>query len=249
MLTALKRLAAKNLEALSRNEYPGRGIIVGMDSTSEHMLEIYFVMGRSENSRNRILVDDGNGTIRTQAADTSKVEDPSLIIYTAMAQRKGLHVVSNGHQTLDYLERYNEVNGSYQVQQDWVYEPDEPNHTPRITAVTSYIRKRPLIEMSVIKRAQRGTGCERQIFRYDYPMAGFGHCITTYKGNGDPLPSFEGTPLLLPLASSHELLAHNFWNALNPEYRVALALKARNIETWKTEEPVIINALTLAAKA
>ena len=70
---------------LESNPYPGRGIVLGRSADNRFAVAAYFIMGRSENSRNRIFVPTEDG-IRTQAHDPSKMTDPSLIIYHPVRQ-------------------------------------------------------------------------------------------------------------------------------------------------------------------
>ena len=62
-------------QELKNNAYPGRGIVIGKSPNGKYAVTAYFIMGRSENSRNRVFVNDGEG-IRTQAFDPSKLSDP-----------------------------------------------------------------------------------------------------------------------------------------------------------------------------
>jgi len=234
----LKAQAERNLLALKENPYPGRGIIVGMDETGKFLVQIYWIMGRSENSRNRIFVEK-KGEVKTSPADPTKVKDPSLIIYTAMDQIyynsgtfdennmlvDNVFAVSNGHQTTDAL--CVDLKPSLTK---WQYEPDAPNFTPRITARFKTFYNYPTVtEMSILRKSPVSDTCERLLFKM--PLTpGFGHCITTYTGDGNPLPSFEGDPYVLPLTGSMEKIADSIWNSLNEENRISLAIKFINPE-------------------
>ena len=61
-----KNLAMENIKALSQNPYPGRGIILGRTPDGDPV-QIYWIMGRSESSRDRILqpVTGKGGWLRT----------------------------------------------------------------------------------------------------------------------------------------------------------------------------------------
>lgn len=220
--------ATQNFEALQANPYPGRGIVAGLDASGAALVQVYWIMGRSANSRNRVFEAEG-GTLRTAAADPAKVADPSLIIYNAMRELKGLYVVTNGDQTDTVVQGLLAGASFAQALNTRLYEPDRPNYTPRISALCSLREGAPLAEISLLKRSAFGMGCDRQLFHYEAFEAGYGFCVTTYAGDGDPLPSFQGEPLLMPLTGSAEQIADAYWAALNAENRVALAVKTIDI--------------------
>jgi hypothetical protein len=229
-----KNQAQENLLKLKENPYPGRGIIVGMDETGKYLIQVYWIMGRSENSRNRVFVlddDDTNGTLRTAAADPAKVKDPSLIIYTAMSETLMKYAVSNGHQTMDALSE----KGLNESMKSWQYEPDKPNFTPRITAlVQPRVWSPQTAEISILKKSQFSDLCQRNLYVVPISTPGLGYCITTYSGDGNPLPAFEGDPYLLPLPGDIYNVAQTIWDVLNEENRVSLAVKFIGIETRET---------------
>jgi hypothetical protein len=183
-------------------------------------------MGRSENSRNRIFVATG-GDLRTAPADASKVKDPSLIIYRAMAEAKsgGFFVVSDGDQTDTVISGDRKNMLFEQGMRCRGYKPDAPNFTPRITAVFSKRLISPVAEILVLKKSKFGKGCDRLLYRHDSFYPGFGFCVTTYSGDGNPLPSFCGEPYLLPLPGTIKDVADDMWEALNEANRVSLAVK------------------------
>jgi len=219
----LKFQAKNNLLALKQNPYPGRGIIVGMDETGKYLIQVYWIMGRSENSRNRVFVIEKNGVLKTSPFDPTKVKDPSLIIYTAMAQAHKHYAVSNGHQTLDALSIQEGLDSSLEM---WRYEPDSPNYTPRISALLELRISGPQIaELSLLKKSPFSDECDRYLYKLAISQPGLGYCITTYNGDGDPLPSFTGDPYLLPLAGGIEDIAQTFWDSLNKDNKVSLAVK------------------------
>jgi IMP cyclohydrolase len=191
----------KLTDILRNNTYPGRGIVVGKDTV------YYFIMGRSENSRNRIfeLTDDG---IRTSAFDESKVEDPSLIIYHPVRTMGGALVVTNGDQTDTIVEK-GCFRGALMTRQ---YEPDAPNNTPRISAI---VNADGSFELSILK--EKDGGCLREFFSYECCPEGKGYFISTYQGDGKPLPSFAGEPIEVELAGPDEV-----WEALNADNKVSL---------------------------
>ena len=229
-------IAEKNFLALKNNPYPGRGIIVGADAAGKNLVLGCWIMGRSPNSRNRIFVLRPDESLETAPADPSKVEDSSLIIYRAMAQNRsmGVYVVSNGHQTDDALEW-----GSDNLPADWQYEPDAPNFTPRITAGISLMEGDSAVALvSILKKSPFSEACDR----YNYHLAlapGLGYCITTYSGDGKPLPPFQGDPYLVPLAGDIKEMAQTIWSALNEDNRVSLALKFINTENNRVTVEII----------
>ncbi len=225
-MTKSELLAARNFEALKENPYPGRGIVLGFSPTIQALIQIYWIMGRSPNSQNRVFSSNNNGRLFTEAADPSKVTDPSLIIYDAMLEwNKETFVVSNGHQTniIGRITGNDKVNFEHALS-DWGYEPDEPNFTPRITGVCEL--KHPFLQLSIIRRSALSDYPERFQFQYSVGHGNLGHCLTTYSGDGNPLPSFQGEPLLLPLVGGIEEIRDTYWNALNPDNRVSLAVKS-----------------------
>lgn len=214
-------LAQTNLLALKQNPYPGRGLVVGLDSSFQYLIQAYWIMGRSKNSRNRIFVAESDGLLKTAPADPKSVEDPSLIIYTAMAEDFcNRYAVSNGHQTLDALD----PNGLSYLE-NWQYEPDAPHYTPRISAVIDFLTWPACAEISILRKSPFTARCERSFFTLDLASSGRGYCITTYSGDGNPLPAFRGEPYLLPLKGNIDQVAQNLWESLNEKNRVSLAVK------------------------
>lgn len=248
--------AWENLLHLQKNPYPGRGIIVGLDETGQNIIQVYWLMGRSENSRNRVLKTDGEGRVWTTAADPNKTKDSSLIIYTAMRQQEECEVyaVSNGNQTdtiirlIDAGER-----SSLQSFRDAMfahtYEPDEPNFTPRISAVCRLKASRsykPSAEMCIIRHSliDNGiNGADRIFYSFDLAYTGHGFCVTTYNGppknSGGRLPSFSGYPYLLPLIMDVKTVAESIWSALNFENRISLVAKFIHIQSGKSKVKII----------
>lgn len=193
------------VELLRANPYPGRGIVVGRDCV------YYWIMGRSSNSRNRVfsLTEDG---IRTEAHDPALLEDPSLIIYHPVRRMGENLVVTNGDQTDTIVERGDFRTGCMTRE----FEPDAPNYTPRISAV---VRPDGSFEMSVLKRQASDSGrCLRQFFCYEGADEGVGYLISTYQGDGSPLPSFSGEPVEVALPAT----AREVWDALDDDNKVSL---------------------------
>lgn len=232
---AIDALVKQNLLDLSENPYPGRVIYVGKSSDGEFAIMAYALTGRSENSRNRILTyDEATDRVSTEAADPAKVQDPSLIIYTAMEGDANLHVVSNGHQTdggggSEFGLLWHAIS-SFEFCKYWIYEPDVPNFTPRIMAKVDIASEKVVVEMGVFRKSPFGDECDRCIYQYDDMPAGYGRMISTYTGDGNPLPSFTGEPKLMQLEGSIEDVTKTLWNALNEENRISLVVKFINLE-------------------
>ncbi len=225
-------------EELLNNAYPGRGIVLGRSKDNKNAVIAYFIMGRSENSRNRIfsITDDG---IRTEAYDPEKLEDPSLIIYHPVRVFDGKTIVTNGDQTdtiRDFLAEGKCYRHALMTRE---FEPDNPNYTPRISGVVlpdgSY-------KLSILKSMNGDpTCCCRYFYEYDAPKAGVGHFIHTYMHDGTPLPSFEGEPKLVALDSdSAEEFAGLLWDSLNEENKVSLFVRYIDLATGDTDD-IIIN--------
>lgn len=222
--------ALGNYLKLQRNPYPGRLIVMGMDEGGKNAVQVYAVMGRSFNSRNRILTaEEGTGRVFTQPADPSSVKDPSLTIYDAMIEDpNGIFVVSNGHQT-NYLHGFGgDLTELVKCGNDsWKYEPDSPNFTPRISGAITRCDSCDEFhfDIAILRKSAWGMACERAIYSFDMIKSGFGYGISTYSGDGNPLPSFTGEPFLLPFLHDIEAVADAYWEALNDENRVSLAVK------------------------
>ena len=230
--------AEANLEALGRNPYPGRGIILGVDQTGSAAVQVYWIMGRSANSRNRVFMGEG-GRLWTEAADPSLVKDPSLIIYTAMDEVKGHYVVTNGDQTDTITEAIKDNRDFEWALMTRQYEPDAPNFTPRISGLTLLADGHAMGELAVLKHSEAGESCNRNFFTYEQLPRGLGYCVTTYQGDGDPLPSFAGEPYLLPLAGDASQIAQSLWDRLNAEKRVSLAVKWIDLASGRSSLSII----------
>jgi len=223
---SLAALAKENFRRhLAGNPYPGRGLVLGRAQADDAWLQIYWIMGRSENSRNRVFVNEG-GELRTEAADPARVADPSLIIYEAMLELPGLYLVSNGDQTrtaYDVLDAGGRFEDALEMRER---EPDAPNYTPRISGLIDLRFGEPSFALSILKaNLADPERTDRATHRPAPPPAGFGLGLTTYQGDGSPLPSFRGEPLWLPLAGSADEVADAYWSALDRDNRVALAVK------------------------
>tara|TARA_B100000949_G_scaffold225902_1_gene230639 strand:+ start:686 stop:1381 length:696 start_codon:yes stop_codon:yes gene_type:complete len=203
------------------NNYPGRGIVLGRNNEGSWII-IYWIMGRSNNSRNRIFKYENN-ILSTEAADPLLVEDPSLIIYNAMRDIGNNVIVTNGTQTDTIYEKLILGSGFLASLEHETYEFDAPNYTPRISGYLDKNIKR--ITLSVIKRNETGD-TDHCFYRYSNIPAGSGYCITTYMGDWKtPLESFQGKPLLFPLKGNAEQIANTYWEGLNVDNRISIMVR------------------------
>jgi len=217
-------IAARNFESsLRQNPYPGRGFLIGRSSSDAGWVMLYWIMGRSAHSRNRRFVAEG-GTLRTVPVDPQLLTDPSLIIYEAMLELPELYLVSNGAQTRTMYETLRTGGTFEEALAPWAQEPDAPHYTPRISAILRLAQQQ--VTLSILKANPVDPACtDRYTYRPAMPAQGLGIGLTTYRGDGNPLPSFTGDPLLLPCAGSPEDLLNMYWEALDAHNRVALAVK------------------------
>ena len=225
---------------LKENSYPGRGIIIGRSADGTKAVTAYFIMGRSENSRNRVFVEDGEG-IRTQAFDPSKLVDPSLIIYAPVRVLGNKTIVTNGDQTDTIYEGMDRQLTFEQSLRTREFEPDAPNYTPRISGIMHVDQGNYSYAMSILKSNNgNGDSCNRYTFAYQQPVAGEGHFIHTYQCDGDPLPSFEGEPKLVAIPDDMKAFTDMLWNSLNEDNKVSLFVRYIDIATGEAES-VIVN--------
>ncbi len=226
-------------EELSSTTYPGRGIVIGKTPDGKKAAIAYFIMGRSENSRNRIFVKDGEG-IRTEAFDPSKLEDPSLIIYAPVRLLGNKTIVTNGDQTDTIYDLMDKQYTFEQALRTREFEPDAPNYTPRISGVLHFDNGSFNYAMSILKSNNGNPeACNRYTFAYENPVAGEAHFIHTYMGDGNPLPSFEGEPTLVDVPDNMEDFADLVWNNLNNDNKVSLFVRYINIEDGSYETKII----------
>ena len=226
-------------EELSSTTYPGRGIVIGKTPDGKKAAIAYFIMGRSENSRNRIFVKDGEG-IRTEAFDPSKLEDPSLIIYAPVRVLGNKTIVTNGDQTDTIYDLMDKQYTFEQALRTREFEPDVPNYTPRISGVLHFDNGSFNYAMSILKSNNGNPeACNRYTFAYENPVAGEAHFIHTYMGDGNPLPSFEGEPTLVDVPDNMEDFADLVWNNLNNDNKVSLFVRYINIEDGSYETKII----------
>ena len=226
-------------QELKSNSYPGRGIIIGKSPDGKKAVTAYFIMGRSENSRNRVFVEDGEG-IRTQAFDPSKLTDPSLIIYAPVRVLGNKTIVTNGDQTDSIYEGMDKQLTFEQSLRSREFEPDGPNYTPRISGVMHIENGNFNYAMSILKSNNGNPdSCNRYTFAYENPVAGEAHFIHTYMHDGNPLPSFEGEPKLVEVLDNMEEFADLLWNSLNEENKVSLFVRYIDIETGNYETKIV----------
>ena len=224
---------------LKENSYPGRGIIIGRSADGTKAVTAYFIMGRSENSRNRVFVTEGEG-IRTEAFDPSKLVDPSLIIYAPVRVLGNKTIVTNGDQTDTIYEGMDKQMTFEQSLRSREFEPDAPNYTPRISGIMHIEGGKYNFAMSILKSNNGNPdSCNRYTYAYENPAAGEGRFIHTYMHDGNPLPSFEGEPKLIAIPDDMEAFAEMLWNSLNEDNKVSLFVRYIDIATGRYETKII----------
>lgn len=225
-------------QELKGNAYPGRGIVIGKTKDGKKAAIAYFIMGRSENSRNRVFVEDGEG-IRTQAFDPSKLSDPSLIIYAPVRVLGNKTIVTNGDQTDTIYDLMDKQQTFEQALRTREFEPDAPNYTPRISGILHIENGTYNYAMSILKSSDGNPdACDRFTFAYSNPVAGEGHFIHTYMGDGNPLPSFEGEPKRVEIPDDMDEFANLVWTSLNDDNKVSLFIRYIDIQTGKYETKI-----------
>ena len=226
-------------EELKNNSYPGRGIILGRSEDGGKAVAAYFIMGRSENSRNRIFTEVGEG-IRTQAFDPSKLTDPSLIIYAPVRVLGNKTIVTNGDQTDTIYEGMDRQLTFEQSLRSREFEPDGPNYTPRISGIMHIENGSYNYAMSILKSNNGNPdSCSRYTFAYENPGAGEGRFIHTYMHDGNPLPSFEGEPKLVGIKGSIDEFTNLLWENLNEENKVSLFVRYIDIADGTYETRIV----------
>ena len=216
---------------LSGNEYPGRGICIGVTPDGKQALIGYFIMGRSANSRNRVFAPIEGG-IETRAADPAKLEDPHLIIYNPVLTLGDEHIVTNGDQTNTIYDAIQQGGSFESGLRTRTFEDDGPNWTPRISGIVN--AHSGAYKLSILKSADgNGDSVQRYFFEYGLPVAGEGHFIITYKCNGSPIPSFEGEPLRVAMPDSVTAFAQMLWASLNEDNKVSLFVRCIDLESGR----------------
>lgn len=224
---------------LRENAYPGRGIVIGKSEDGTKAVTAYFIMGRSENSRNRVFVEEGEG-IRTQAFDPSKLTDPSLIIYAPVRVIGNKTIVTNGDQTDTVYEGMEKGISFEQSLRTREFEPDGPNYTPRISGIMQVENGIYHYAMSILKSNNGNPeSCCRYTFTYENPVNGEGHFIHTYMHDGNPLPSFEGEPKLVGVPNDIDAFTKDVWESLNEDNKVSLFVRYIDIATGEYETRIV----------
>ena len=226
-------------QELRENAYPGRGIVIGKSQDGTKAVTAYFIMGRSENSRNRVFVEEGEG-IRTQAFDPSKLTDPSLIIYAPVRVLGNKTIVTNGDQTDTIYEGMDKQLTFEQSLRCREFEPDGPNYTPRISGIMHIEDGKYNYAMSILKSNHGNPeSCNRYTYAYENPVAGEGRFIHTYMHDGNPLPSFEGEPKLVAIPDDIDAFTESVWESLNADNKVSLFVRFIDIATGKFETRIV----------
>ena len=226
-------------QLIKDNSYVGRGIVIGKSEDGQKAAFAYFIMGRSENSRNRVFTEK-DGEVTIYPFDASKVKDPSLIIYSPVRKAGNSVIVTNGDQTdtiYDFLVKGKTFEEALETR---CFEPDAPNFTPRISGVLNFAGGDFTYKMSILKSAdEQGSACNRYIFSYA-PQAGLGHFIHTYNCDGDPIPTFTGEPERVRIPNDMQAFTDTLWNNLNEANKISLYVRYTDLKTGKFEH-VLIN--------
>lgn len=224
-------------QLIKDNAYVGRGIIAGLTPDGENAVSAYFIMGRSENSRNRVFSFENN-VLYTQPFDVSKVKDPSLIIYAAVREFENKLIVTNGDQTDTIYNGLKEGKGFACSLKTREFEPDAPNLTPRISAMLDF-NDGYAYKMSILKSADsQGSGCNRYTFDFS-PLKGLGHFIHTYVCDGNPIPTFQGEPERVAMLDDIEEFTNKLWSALNEDNKISLFVRYTNLKTGEKTDRII----------
>ena len=224
--------------SLKSNTYPGRGIVLGQTADGKQSVAAYFIMGRSENSRNRVFT-ERDGEIFTAPFDASKVQDPSLIIYAAVRTFETHLIVTNGNQTDTIYDGLQAGLTFSRALESRCFEPDAPNYTPRISGLISFMENGFTYQMSILKSADpEGSACNRFTFAYA-PIPGLGHFLHTYAGDGNPLPTFQGEPERIALADGIDEMTDRLWTSLNAENRISLYVRYTDLKTGTAEKRIV----------
>ena len=225
-------------QLIQGNPYVGRGIVLGRSADGSKAVSAYFIMGRSQNSRNRVFT-LRDGALFTEPFDASKVEDPSLIIYAALRMLDNQLIVTNGDQTDTIYDGLKAGMSFSQALSQRQFEPDAPNLTPRISGMITFGDGDFSYQMSILKSADgNGDSVQRYFFDYPQPVAGEGHFISTYKHNGNPIPSFEGEPLRFACPRTIGDFAHGLWSSLNLDNKVSLFARVIDLDTGESGDMI-----------
>ena len=225
-------------ELLEDNTYPGRGIIIGKTPDGTKAMTAYFIMGRSENSRNRIFTEK-NGEVFTEPFDVSKVQDPSLIIYAAIRQFENNLIVTNGNQTDTIYDGLKEGKCFTKALESREFEPDGPNFTPRISGMLTFGGGDFTYQMNILKSADaEGSACNRFTWKYA-PLNGLGHFLHTYVCDGNPIPTFQGEPERIAVCDDIDQETDRLWKALNEQNKISLYVRYIDLKTGAVENRLV----------
>ncbi len=220
------------------NSYVGRGIIIGKSKDAKKAVFAYFIMGRSENSRNRVFTENGD-EVTIYPFDASKVEDPSLIIYSPVRKFENSLIVTNGDQTDTIYDFIKDGKSFEEALETREFEPDKPNFTPRISGIMNFTGDDFTYKMSILKSADaEGTECNRYTFSYK-SLAGLGHFIHTYNCDGNPIPTFTGEPERVIIPDDIDEFTSNIWNNLNDDNKISLYVRYIDLKNGNIENRMI----------
>ena len=225
-------------ELLADNTYPGRGIIIGKTPDGAKAMTAYFIMGRSDNSRNRIFTEK-NGEVFTEPFDASRVQDPSLIIYAAIRQFENNLIVTNGNQTDTIYDGLKEGKCFTKALESREFEPDGPNFTSRISGMLTFGEGDFTYRMSILKSADaEGSACNRFTWKYA-PLNGLGHFLHTYVCDGNPIPTFQGEPERIAVCDNIDEETERLWKALNEQNKISLYVRYIDLKTGAVENRLV----------
>lgn len=225
-------------EIIENNSYVGRGIIIGKSEDNKKAVTAYFIMGRSENSRNRIFVEKENEVI-IYPFDESKVEDPTLIIYSPIKVLENETIVTNGDQTDTIYEYIKNGKTFEEALETRKFEPDKPNYTPRISGILKIDKTKFTYKMSILKSADEvGSECNRYTFSYN-SLSGVGHFIHTYMCDGNPIPTFVGEPERVQIPNDIDEFTNSIWNNLNEQNKISLYVRYIDLATGEVTNRLI----------
>ena len=225
-------------ELIKDNTYVGRGIVIGKTADGSKAATAYFIMGRSENSRNRVFVEKGDEVI-IYPFDESKVEDPSLIIYSPVKVADNKLIVTNGDQTDTIYDFVKEGKSFEDALETREFEPDAPNFTPRISGMITFAEDDFTYKMSILKSAdENGSACNRYTFTYA-PINGLGHFIHTYNHDGNPIPTFTGEPERVEIPNDIDEFIEKIWTNLNEDNKISIYVRYVDLKTGKIENRMI----------
>ena len=225
-------------DLLANNTYPGRGIVIGKTEDGKKAAVAYFIMGRSEISRNRVFK-EVDSDVFTEPYDFSKVEDPSLIIYSAIRKYENKLIVTNGDQTDTIYNHLKDCGCFKKALKTREFEPDAPNFTPRISGILKFFDNDFNYQMSILKSAdEKGSACNRYFYEYT-ALAGLGHFIHTYVCDGNPIPTFQGEPERVCIPNDIDAFANEIWENLNENNKISLYVRYVDLENGNVENRMI----------